>query len=414
MNLSNNIQAVVSHQLCNGCGTCVSACSMNAITLVIDKKHGVYVPKINGVKCNQCGNCLSVCPGSSVDFNQLNNYVFGKVPNDPLLGNYVSCYMGHSVDNTIRADASSGGLVTSLLVFLLEQGIIDGALVTIMNEKSAFEPNIIIATSVEEIKSAAQSKYCPVPANKIIKRIIDEKLRVAVVGLPCHIQGIRKFEIINPKLSKQIVAHFGLFCGHCVNFLGTEFVLDKLAINTNNVKKIDYRCGEFPGVMSFALADDTKKSISHMDFWKMMFSRYTYFSPMRCTFCTDGTSELADISFGTAWLPKLAGRKESVCICRTSIGEYILKNAIIKKYIEGIPINASLVIQSEKGIFDFTKKKLHSRLTVIKICNQSTPHYSGVTLWAPKFFDYIEAISIYCKIFLISIPFYRKIIKKML
>lgn len=53
-------------------------------------------------------------------------------------------------------------MVSALLIFALEQGIIDGALVTKMSENNPLEPQPFIARTREEIISAAKSKYCPV------------------------------------------------------------------------------------------------------------------------------------------------------------------------------------------------------------------------------------------------------------
>src|SRR4030043_382689 len=117
----------------------------------------------------------------------------------------------HFNDEEIRRGSSSGGIVTQLLVYALEKGIIDGALVVRMKKDKPLEPEPFIARSREEIISASKSKYCPVAANVVLKAILSEKGRVAVVGLPCHINGIRKAESALPELKKKIVLHVGLF-----------------------------------------------------------------------------------------------------------------------------------------------------------------------------------------------------------
>jgi coenzyme F420 hydrogenase subunit beta len=142
------------------------------------------------------------------------------------------------VDENIRMAASSGGMVTSLLVFLLKSGTIDGAIVTKMSEADPLLPNVFLATTEEQIIAAAQSKYCPVPVNMAIKQVIDKNLKIAVVGLPCHIQGLRKLELQNPKLKEKFILHLGLFCGHNTSFLGTEFVLEKMGIKHCEIKKL--------------------------------------------------------------------------------------------------------------------------------------------------------------------------------
>ena len=108
-----------------------------------------------------------------------------------------------------------------VLISALEKNLIDGALVTRMKKDNPLESEAFIARTKEEIISASKSKYCPVAANISLKQILKEEGRFAVVGLPCHLHGIRKAEKINKALGKKIVFHFGLLCSHMVNFIGT-------------------------------------------------------------------------------------------------------------------------------------------------------------------------------------------------
>ena len=114
---NNTIAQVVKDGLCTGCGTCIALCPEEAIKLTRNEKKGIYVPELNEEKCNNCGICYEVCPGHEVDFKQLNLEIFGKEPEDVLIGNYLNCYFGHATDYDIRYNSASGGLVTQLLIF---------------------------------------------------------------------------------------------------------------------------------------------------------------------------------------------------------------------------------------------------------------------------------------------------------
>ena len=99
MIISQNIASVVKRGLCTGCGTCIGMCSPNALELTIDWNKGIYLPQLDEEKCNHCGVCLEVCPGHSVDFKQLNRDIFGREPEDAIMGNYRNCYLGHATDH---------------------------------------------------------------------------------------------------------------------------------------------------------------------------------------------------------------------------------------------------------------------------------------------------------------------------
>lgn len=55
-----NHYAEVESDLCNGCGTCVETCQMNAISL---KKE---ISSIKQRKCIGCGNCIVKCPSEAI------------------------------------------------------------------------------------------------------------------------------------------------------------------------------------------------------------------------------------------------------------------------------------------------------------------------------------------------------------
>ena len=398
--LAHPLRKVTVNGLCTGCGTCAGICPNEALKMRISK--GLYVPNLSVSRCKKCGSCIEVCPGVSVDYHSLSNFTFGKVPENRILGNVVACYYGHSADCKIRWNASSGGLVTGFLVYLLRQGIINGAVVTRMDAKNPFKPEVIIARTRDEIESASQSKYVPVPLNTVIRSLLSESGRFAVVGLPCHIAGIRKAEMLEPKLREKIFLHLGLFCGMNVSFAGTQFILQKMGIGKNSVKRIDYRRHEFPGIMSVELKDGSVRSITHLEFDQLLFSAFSFFCPFRCTLCADPTSEFADISFGTAWSRGLTSEKNSFCLSRTRVGDDLLQEAKSRKEISIEKIDCERIIEAERRIICFTKKSLSARLKIVRSIRKSVPYYNNLELREPSIADYIRALLTYSRMYLSS------------
>ena len=390
---NNTIAQVVKDGLCTGCGTCISLCPEEAIKLSINEKKGIYIPELDEEKCNNCGVCFKVCPGHSVDFKQLNLEIFGKEPEDILIGNYLNCYVGHSTDYNIRYDSASGGLITQLLIFALEEGTIDGALVTRMKKDKPLEPEPFIARTREEVVEASKSKYCPVPANIALKEILNSKEgeKFAVVGLSCHIHGIRKAEQINKKLKEKIVLHLGIICNHTPSFLATEFLLRKMNIKKEDVAKLEYRGEGWPGAMRIDLKGGEQLQLQ--DYWGSGFG--SHFFPMRCTMCCDHTCELADISFGDAWLPELENDRigKSIIITRTILYERKLQIANIKKKINIYRTTSDDVKQSQRGILHF-KKSLRSRIVLFKLLNKKVPIYH-TKLLKLKYIEYLGVVWFY-------------------
>jgi len=365
MSTTGTIQEIVLNELCTGCGTCVAFCPKSAITLVRDYERGIYVPHVDTESCHPCGICLRVCPGTMDDPGDLNRAIFGTKQENGLLGSILCCYSGYSTDEGVRYSASSGGLVSQILIFALEHGIIDGALVTRMNEKKPLEPEPFIARSREEILSAVGSKYCPVPVNVLLRDILSQDGKFAVVGLPCHIRGVRKAEMIYEKLAKRIVLHIGLICSHTLNFLATDFLLQPYLTNVGStVTRLRYRGHGWPGFLTAQTADGERFSLPFQKFGRMHILHF--FAPRRCLICADQSCELADLSFGDAWLTEFANDKvgRSVVVSRNLKAEAILQQAREEHIVALDNLSRDSFVRSQRQVLCFKKKtvRAHYRL----------------------------------------------------
>lgn len=396
----HNIVNVVRDSLCTSCGICYSICPYHAIVMkrTVD---GIFAPEIDNAKCNDCGLCGDVCPGHSVDFDNLNIYCFGKRPDDAMLGNFLSCYIGHATDEKIRMDSSSGGLITVLLVFALENNLIDGAIVVRMQQRAPLMPEVIIARTRTEILSSCGSKYCPVPINIGLREAMRDGGRYAIVGLPCHIHGVRKAEMRDREMRAKIVLRLGIFCSHSVSFSGTEDLLKGEGIDANKVSSLSYRGNGWPGGMTVNLENGHSKFIPLASSWGKYLNRTRYI-PDRCFFCPDALAELSDISFGDAWLSEYKSDKlgSSIAISRTELGEKLLYEAANGGSIEVKRATPTQIFDSQRRILHSKKKNLKARFAAAKLLRKRTPHYSyeGMRRFKPSFLVYLLCL----------VPFFEK------
>jgi len=236
------------------------------------------------------------------------------------------------------------------------------------------EPLPFIARTKEEIVSSSKSKYCPVPANVALGEILKEDGRYAVVGLPCHIHGVRKAEEADSTLKAKIFLHLGIFCIHTPSFLATEFLLWQRGIAKRDVAKIDYRGEGWPGGVSIYLRDGHRIFIPYFDIWKPLNLAFFH---RRCTLCCDGACELADISFGDAWAPEFSNDKKgtSAIISRTPKGEELLQHMVAKEIIKLNSTTAAKLSQTQQN---FHSKKATIKLYMLyeKILRHKVPEYN--------------------------------------
>jgi len=264
-----------------------------------------------------------------------------------------------------------------------------------MDETHPLRPRPFIARTVKEIIEASKSKYCPVPVNCMLSEILrakgDEKF--AVIGLPCHIQGIKKAEKINKSL-KRVVLHIGLFCNHAPTFLATEFLLRQIGVDKEDVSKLDYRGKGWPGGMSVTLKDGSEIFVPHFSplYWGVAFN--LFFFPTRCILCGDKLCELADISCGDAWLPELANDMlgASLIITRSKMGEEILHNALEAGVVEVKKVSIDAVSHSQ-SIYA-VKKRANARMHLFSLFGKKVPSLNQ-ELPEPNFSDYLFVVILY-------------------
>jgi coenzyme F420 hydrogenase subunit beta len=388
----STIKWVVKHGLCTGCGTCAGVCPRDALSMVIDRKKGRYIPQIDKAKCTHCGLCHDVCPGHSVDFEGLSEVLYGDIPEDIAVGRYLGCYIGHATDKKTRYDGASGGLVTALLVSALEEGLIDGALVTRMRRDKPLEPEPFIARTRTGVIAAARSKYCPVAANAALKAILDSDGRLAVVGLPCHIQGIRKAEQHIPSLRQRIRYRISIACSLDYSFRGTERLLRGIAIAPASVETLEYRGRGWPGSMRIRIKDGTDTIVPLADYYRKL----APFSLGRCTLCSDMLGELSDLSCGDAWVPEAVKTDKvgsSFVITRTPEAEELLERAASQEAVELSELDLEPLLASQ-GRAVFKKRKLKARLFLCRLIGRRVPKYRQ-KLSEPIRGDYIHTIKFY-------------------
>jgi coenzyme F420 hydrogenase subunit beta len=381
------IEQIRNSRICTGCGTCAGVCPTEAIKIHVSE--GIYVPDIKEEKCINCGLCIESCPGYSVNFRSLNMKVFGKQPEDKLLGNYLKCYVGHSNDFEIRYNSASGGIASQLLISALEKGLIDGAIVVRMKKNRPLETEAVIARTRKEILDASKSKYCPAASNEALKQILKENGKFAVVGLPCHIHGIRKAEEVCKVLKERIVLRIGLMCSHIVSFPGTELIVEKLGIDKKQVIALSYRGKGWPGKMSVEVNNGSERSILLLGSWTSYWCVFSshFFTPIRCEMCPDEAAEFADISLGDAWLPELRHDKigESIIVTRTKIAEDLLSLAKSTGAVTLLPVDPAKVKQTQGLNLKFKKDFFGKRLLILRQFGYQTPKFDVPTerTWSP-------------------------------
>ena len=292
----NNIRSVIDNQVCTGCGACSNICPSKCIKTLLNPKSGYYETELTDSNCIDCGACRKVCPV----------YTWNNNDNNVFVGSYLVAYSGYNTDETLRKECASGGITTALLVYLLRKGVIDAAVVSTRPKDNPLESKLKIVYTEEEVIASKGSVYSPTSYVDIVDEIIkSEKTKFAIVGLPCHIEGITSLCKIRSKIAQKIKFKIALVCGHTPSITAYHYSLRHLHVDINDVNTLSNRGDGWPGYMKLNTKSNHEIKIpySHKYSWGLCLSSCV-FTPPGCRHCPDATGYNADVSICDAWLKK--------------------------------------------------------------------------------------------------------------
>jgi coenzyme F420 hydrogenase subunit beta len=318
---------VVEKGICGKCGGCVCFCSAGELNALEMGKN--EVPRyINEDNCLKCGICYLICPQTDA----LNVELQEKLGWKPPIGDYLRITSAETRDKTIREVCTDGGVVTSLLLYLLERNLISGAVVS--KKTGRFARKAIVARTRENLVEAAGStfsgslhleelggKYTTyTPILSTVKSLERRYLRdIAVVGTPCQINAIRKMQRLGIIPAHLIKYTIGLFCIENFSFddVSRDRLEKKLDINLEDIVKLN--------VKDDFIITLTKGVTIHVPLEEI----HEVARPA-CFACQDFSNEYADISVGGLGSPD----GYSTVLVRTKLGATIYDQSVRKGCIQ--------------------------------------------------------------------------------
>jgi coenzyme F420 hydrogenase subunit beta len=309
------VSIVFNSGACCQCGWCSSICPVNAINVSAETLE------VDDGICIKCGLCYTVCPRSfSIDqaystISKLNeNLSFSE-----LMGAYINSYTATTTKDEIKNVRQDGGIVTSILEYLLSHNIVD-AIIAVQHSKDLWRPEPVIVETVKDLYKTGGTKYANSPSLTIIEKAKNYE-RIAVVGVPCMMKAIAKGNLFPSGLPffKNIKYTIGLFCMEAFSYDNIiQLTKDKFSQDINNLTKMNIDSGKF--IINLKNGEEMAVELKEVQ----------YYARDNCHFCEDLSSDYADISVGS--IGSKAGY--SSVITRTSIGDELFKEIIESGLVE--------------------------------------------------------------------------------
>ncbi|MFB6163042.1 MAG: Coenzyme F420 hydrogenase/dehydrogenase, beta subunit C-terminal domain [Halococcoides sp.] len=289
-------EAVIDSDRCIQCGTCVAACPSDSIAVGDDD-----LPELVKM-CTGCSLCWDFCPRGGLRYERQWK-VTGGDDNVSGAGDPITEFSAR-VEDDWREGSQDGGVVTAVLVELLESGAIDGALVATESDEEHWKAEAFLATTPEECIESAGSVYNQTMAlgNLDLDRWAHkldcppEDASLAVVGTPCEIEGIRAMQDFEWEYGSEeagvraIDYTVALMCTKNFNYerLMGDALEEQRDIDLANVSKMDVLDGKM------MVYDQSGELIVDEDV-----SNFHDAALKGCDECADFTGYCADLTVGS-------------------------------------------------------------------------------------------------------------------
>ncbi len=369
----DKLRFIMQSHLCSRCGSCVG---LSEGKIVFKDREGDFRPfVVSEPSESHASRLLYACPGLDFNFKKFREEFYNEAPEFHLYtGPVYSINIAYSNDPLTRTTGASGGMISAILIWLLQKGKIDGAVVTGMSDEKPWLTKSFIATTAEQILAAAQSKYIITSVNEILPEIEKFNGRLAYVGLPSQVQSIRKLQSIGDPSVKNIDYIFGPFYGNTLHFSSIRNFLESYKIKDyQNISKLYFRHGEWPGNMRIEMNDGRVVQLPKF--------HANYLIPfhimVNSLLCTDLSNEFTDISGGDAWAPiyEERGKGFSMVIARSEKGNQILNEMCESGVINMKPITIDEAITMHSHGYDLKKRGTFIRFKFRKLLGQTNPDF---------------------------------------
>lgn len=204
--------------------------------------------------------------------------------------------LGYSTNDDLRWSATSGGVCSGIIKYMLDAGMAHSALSFNFNEETLqYEPRIIYHSYDYLI---ASSIYHEVKIIDYIKsHIQDIREPFICTALPCQVRPLKAI------LSRNHIEHciISLVCSAQQSFGATEYLFSRMGLKKNEVRRIQYRGNGWPSGIQIELKSGEVKSMPNLGYiWTKIFHS-KLFCMDRCFFCNPYLVNEADAKLADPW-----------------------------------------------------------------------------------------------------------------
>ncbi|MFN2609155.1 MAG: Coenzyme F420 hydrogenase/dehydrogenase, beta subunit C-terminal domain [Acidimicrobiales bacterium] len=339
---ANLYSEVVTSGLCTGCAGCVVACPHDVLGYDDAEGPGPERPSERGVYkpfhleeeggpggCGHgdrgCTSCTRACPRFRTWEPDVDTHLFGRTRRaDEVDGISKDIILARAADPEILKNGQDGGLVSAILLWALDHGYIDAALVSYLEgDGTTWKATPGVARTRDQVLAAAGSRYT-YSANTMAyaDAVAGGAEKLALVGMSCQssvppVMTVRKAG----KPARRFALNIGLLCSKTFD----DAIFEELFEATYGLKRQDMVKMNIKGVFQIWMRDGS--------YHEVPLKECHAWTREGCKMCPDFAAEHADISTGGIG----AFGDWTLTIVRTELGREILVKMLEDGTIEGRP-----------------------------------------------------------------------------
>lgn len=279
---------------CCGCGSCVDACSRNAITIAEDKRC-YYNIVIDNSKCIECGLCERQCHILHPERLRKSN---------PLKTNPIAAW---STTEELIKHSATGAIFAQIAANMLKEGntFVYGA--ALQEDNTVRHIEISTLSELHKLQNSKYQQSLCASIYSLVKRRLKEGAQVLFSGVPCQVAALYSFlnnrqEVIKRLYTIEVLCH-GVPCND----------IHRTALRAHKAQKIiAYRnkdgrgwCGKNGNNNRLSYIDENGKRFIIPSFQKdVLFRSYLTFNFTRpnCYHCPySNIQRVADLTIGDFW-----------------------------------------------------------------------------------------------------------------
>lgn len=323
---------------------------------------------------------LSVCPGVRVE-GMPGSLVGPHTTTDPVWGPYRRIARGWSGDPEVRFQASSGGVLSALVIHLLETRRVAFVLHVAPSRVRPARTSPRLSFNREDVLNGAQSRYqAAAPLTNFIK-VLERRQPFAFIGKPCDVAAIRNLARYDARVGRYCRYLLSMFCAGVPELGETIAMLAKLGLDEDeDVAELRYRGHGNPGRIHVETHDGRVFERSFESFWS---DPHGPRLQVRCKICPDAVGLSADVVAGDLWPGGKSPGEAEGCNC------IVVRTAIGQELVQAACETGALVLDREVTPQELSACQPHhrrrrlaawARLTALADANRPVPKVRGLEL----------------------------------